>query len=107
MYSSSTDGITHRLYCLFMKSTESFIIRTTDLAGYKADIRSVAIQSFGNAFLLPLDVILGGIFTNDKRQRIFSRAGNTSNEGQKWRQQPECPLQKGWLGSLFSFEASK
>jgi len=52
-------------------------IKTTDLAGGKPDIRNVAIQSFGKAFLLPIDVILGWILTNDKRQRIFSRAGNT------------------------------
>jgi uncharacterized RDD family membrane protein YckC len=52
-------------------------IKTTDLTGNKADVRSAAIQSFGKAFLLPIDVILGWIFTNDKRQRIFSRAGNT------------------------------
>ncbi|HEU4605183.1 MAG TPA: RDD family protein [Nitrososphaera sp.] len=52
-------------------------IRTTGLAGNKVDARSAAIQSFGKAFLLPIDVILGWIFTNDKRQRIFSRAGST------------------------------
>ncbi|MGH9993401.1 MAG: RDD family protein [Nitrososphaera sp.] len=52
-------------------------IRTTDLSGNKADIRNIAIQSFGKSFLLPLDVILGWIFTSDKRQRMFSRAGNT------------------------------
>ena len=52
-------------------------IKTTDFAGGKADIRNVAIQSFGKAFLLPLDLILGWIFTNDKRQRIFSKAANT------------------------------
>ena len=52
-------------------------IRTTDLAGKKIDIRNGIMQSFGKAFLLPIDVILGWIFTNDKRQRIFSRAGNT------------------------------
>lgn len=52
-------------------------IKTTDLAGNIADAKSVAIQSFGKAFLLPLDVLLGWIFTNDKRQRLFSRAGNT------------------------------
>ncbi len=52
-------------------------IKTTDLAGNKADVRGAAIQSFGKAFLLPIDVIFGWIFTNDKRQRIFSRAGNT------------------------------
>jgi len=52
-------------------------IKTTDLAGNKVDVRSAAIQSFGKAFLLPIDVVLSWIFTNDKRQRIFSRAGNT------------------------------
>lgn len=52
-------------------------VKTTDLAGNIADVKSVAIQSFGKAFLLPLDVLLGWIFTNDKRQRLFSRAGNT------------------------------
>lgn len=52
-------------------------IRTTNLAGGKADIRNVAIQSFGKAFLLPIDIILGWIFSNDKRQRIFSRLGET------------------------------
>jgi uncharacterized RDD family membrane protein YckC len=52
-------------------------IKTVDLAGRPAGTRSVAIQSFGKAFLLPLDVILGWIFTNDKRQRIFNRASDT------------------------------
>lgn len=52
-------------------------IKTTDLNGKKADVRSVAIESFGKAFLLPLELILGWIFTNEKRQRVFARAGNT------------------------------
>lgn len=52
-------------------------IKTTDLAGNKVDVRSSVIQSFGKAFLLPVDVIIGWIFTNDKRQRIFAKAGNT------------------------------
>jgi uncharacterized RDD family membrane protein YckC len=55
----------------------AFKIKTTDLGGNKVDARSAAIQSFGKAFLLPIDVILGWIFTNEKRQRIFSKAGNT------------------------------
>jgi uncharacterized RDD family membrane protein YckC len=52
-------------------------IKTTDMAGNLADVKSVAIQSFGKSFLLPLDVLLGWIFTNDKRQRLLSRAANT------------------------------
>ncbi len=52
-------------------------IRTTNLEGKQADVKSIAISSFGKAFLLPLDVFLGWIFTNDKRQRLLSRAANT------------------------------
>ena len=52
-------------------------IKTADLAGNVADAKSVAISSFGKAFILPLDVLLGWIFTNEKRQRLLSRASNT------------------------------
>lgn len=52
-------------------------IRTVDLAGRPVDMKSAAIQSFGKAFLLPIDVVLGWIFTNDKRQRLFNRASDT------------------------------
>jgi uncharacterized RDD family membrane protein YckC len=52
-------------------------IKTTNLAGNLADNRSVAIQSFGKALLLPIDVFFGWIFTNDKRQRLFNRASDT------------------------------
>ncbi len=52
-------------------------IKTADLAGNIADAKSVAISSFGKAFILPLDVFLGWIFTNEKRQRLLSRANDT------------------------------
>ena len=52
-------------------------LKTTDLRGKDIDIKTAVIESFGKAFLLPLDVLLGWIFTNDKRQRIFNRASNT------------------------------
>jgi uncharacterized RDD family membrane protein YckC len=48
-------------------------IKTIDLSGNGIDIKSAAIESFDKAFLLPIDVILGWIFTNNKRQRIFNR----------------------------------
>jgi uncharacterized RDD family membrane protein YckC len=51
-------------------------IKTTNLVGNLADNRSVAIQSFGKAFLLPIDVFFGWIFTNEKRQRLFNRASD-------------------------------
>jgi uncharacterized RDD family membrane protein YckC len=52
-------------------------IKTTDLTGGRIDTKSAIIESFGKAFLLPLDVVLGWIFTNNKRQRIFNRISNT------------------------------
>ena len=52
-------------------------LKTTNLSGAKADILSIAISSFGKAFLLPLDVIVGRLFINKKRQRIFSKLGKT------------------------------
>jgi len=52
-------------------------LRTTDLNGNTSDIRAAVIESFGKAFLLPLDVLLGWIFTNDKRQRIFNRISDS------------------------------
>ena len=52
-------------------------IKTADLGGNLSSAKNVAIQSFGKAFLLPIDVFLGWIFTNDKRQRLFNRASDT------------------------------
>lgn len=52
-------------------------LKITNLAGEKADIKSIAISSFGKAFLLPIDVIVGRLFTNENRQRIFNRLGKT------------------------------
>ena len=52
-------------------------LKTTDLDGKTIGVKTAVIESFGKAFLLPLDVILGWIFTNNKRQRIFNRASNT------------------------------
>ena len=52
-------------------------LKITNLRGEKADIKNIAISSFGKAFLLPIDVIVGRLFTNEKRQRIFNRLGKT------------------------------
>src|ERR671919_2441075 len=52
-------------------------LKTTTLNGDIAERKWVALEAFGKAFLLPFDVILGWIFTNDKRQRIFNRVSNT------------------------------
>lgn len=52
-------------------------LKVTDMRGRSPDLKGVLISSFGKTFLLPLDVILGWIFTNKNRQRIFNRLGDT------------------------------
>ena len=52
-------------------------VRTTDLDGKSIDLKTAAIESLGKAFLLPIDVLLGWIFTNDNRQRIFNRVSDS------------------------------
>jgi uncharacterized RDD family membrane protein YckC len=52
-------------------------LKITNLKGEKADIKNIAISSFGKSFLLPIDVIVGRLFTNQNRQRIFNRLGKT------------------------------
>ena len=52
-------------------------IRTTNMDGGPIDLTQAAIEAFGKAFLLPLDVILGWIFTQEKSQRIFSFLAKT------------------------------
>ena len=52
-------------------------IKSTDGSGMGVDIKRAALESFGKSFLLPLDVILGWLFTNNKRQRIFNKISNT------------------------------
>jgi hypothetical protein len=47
------------------------------VSGKGVDIKSAALESFGKSFLLPLDVIFGWLFTNNKRQRIFNKISNT------------------------------
>lgn len=52
-------------------------LKTTKIDGTQADIKDLVIGSFGKSFLLPLDVILGWIFSNKKKQRLFNRFSNT------------------------------
>jgi uncharacterized RDD family membrane protein YckC len=72
------------LYWFYFESTSGqslgkrvLNIKTTNLEGKSAKKKDIAIESFGKSFLLPFDIILGWIFTNKKRQRLFSKLGNT------------------------------
>jgi uncharacterized RDD family membrane protein YckC len=52
-------------------------LKITNMDGSHPSLLGVIISSFGKAFLLPIDFILGIIFTNEKRQRIFNKIGDT------------------------------
>lgn len=52
-------------------------LKTTNVTGKMPNLKGVMISSFGKAFLLPVDVILGWMLTNERRQRIFNRLGDT------------------------------
>ena len=52
-------------------------LKIVTLDGKKPSPASVVISSFGKSFILPLDVILGWIFTNQKKQRIFNKISDT------------------------------
>lgn len=52
-------------------------LKTTDIHGCAPDLKSILISSFGKSFLLPFDLVLGWIFTNQKRQRVFNKFSDT------------------------------
>lgn len=52
-------------------------IKTSNLFGERANITKIAIEAFGKSFLLPIDIILGLIFSSKRRQRIFNKVSGT------------------------------
>ena len=79
-----TSSLVFMAYWTYFESTSGqsigkklLYLKTTNLTGKSIDVKTALIESFGKAFLLPIDVILGWIFTNNKRQRVFNRASGT------------------------------
>ena len=54
-----------------------FNLKIVNNLGEKPSLIGVIISSFGKSFILPIDMILGWVITNEKRQRIFNKLGNT------------------------------
>jgi uncharacterized RDD family membrane protein YckC len=52
-------------------------LKVTDIYGNSPNLKGIIIGSFGKSFLLPIDVVLGWILTNEKRQRVFNKLGDT------------------------------
>ena len=54
-----------------------FNLKITNVQGKKPSLVGIVLSSFGKSFILPIDIILGLIITNGKRQRIFNKLGDT------------------------------
>jgi len=54
-----------------------FNLKITNVQGKKPSLVGIVLSSFGKSFILPIDIILGLIITNEKRQRIFNKLGDT------------------------------
>jgi len=54
-----------------------FNLKITNIHGEKPNLKEVIISSLGKSFILPIDVVLGWMLTNEKRQRIFNKLGET------------------------------
>lgn len=52
-------------------------LKVVSMTGGKASFKGVLISGFGKSFLLPIDITLGWILTNEKRQRVFNKLGDT------------------------------
>jgi uncharacterized RDD family membrane protein YckC len=52
-------------------------LKVTGIKGEKPKLKGILLSCFGKSFLLPFDVILGWILTNEKRQRVFNKLGDT------------------------------
>jgi len=52
-------------------------LKVTDRAGGKIDFPAAALESFGKAFLLPLDCLIGWLAMPGSKLRLFNRISNT------------------------------
>lgn len=52
-------------------------LKVTDMNGKNPTLKGILLSSFGKSFLLPIDVIIGWVLTNEKRQRVFNKLGDT------------------------------
>jgi uncharacterized RDD family membrane protein YckC len=53
-------------------------LKVTRLNGQPINVGTAAIESFGKAFLLPLDCIIGWLIHQDRNQRLFNTISETT-----------------------------
>jgi uncharacterized RDD family membrane protein YckC len=64
-------------------------IKVTGKSGEKIDFLAAGIESFGKAFLLPIDCLIGWIAMSGTGQRLFNRLSNTIVVKAKFEGAPE------------------
>jgi len=54
-------------------------LKVTRLDGSRIDFAQAALESFGKAFILPVDCIIGWVLSSckEKRQRVFNKLSST------------------------------
>lgn len=52
-------------------------LRTTNIDGTKITLKQSVVNSFGKAFLLPLDFVLGIFLIKNRKQRLFNKISDT------------------------------
>ncbi len=52
-------------------------LKVTDRKGGKIDFGVAALESFGKAFILPLDCLIGWLAMPNSKLRLFNRISNT------------------------------
>jgi uncharacterized RDD family membrane protein YckC len=86
------DNLVYFLYFTFMDYSYgqsigkmALKLKIQQIRGTGINVTQAAIEAFGKAFLLPLDLIIGLILYSDKNQRLFNYLSNTVVVRQKRR----------------------
>ncbi len=52
-------------------------LKVTDRKGDEIDLEKAAVESFGKAFILPIDCLVGWLAMSGEKLRLFNRLSNT------------------------------
>ena len=52
-------------------------LKVVDINGNVPNTTNSFLQALGKAFILPLDLLIGWIFLNEKRQRLLNKLSDT------------------------------
>ncbi len=79
------DNVVYFLYWTIMDGTfgqsvgkMAMHLKVTRLNGQPIDVGTAAVESFGKAFMLPLDCILGWILYQNQNKRLFNSVSGTT-----------------------------